>query len=239
MHLLLIIFLLEPKTILELPGSFTTFQFYENAVYLASFNGKSIIKIDSIGNFSSFPVTNQDNNRIYEFKITPFSFYLNTSIGLVKVNNISGVTEIIYKSDITTFVITNTEEVVFADRLTNELIFLDTDNKIKFQKKNVNVNDMDYYDNKIYLLTPKGILVLDEYGNTLEFIKIPEKLNHITVDKEIYLFSVLTNVVYKKEKEWKRIELKHPIIDLKLSKEHMLTLNQYGDYLYMYDKSDF
>lgn len=239
MHLLIIICLIEPIQTIALPGNFTTFQLYEDAIYLAPFNGKSILKVDSTGTFFSFPVTHQENNRIYQFKITPFHFYLNTPVGVIKMHYTTGITELVYSGNIMTFIITNTEEVVLVDRLKNELIFLDADDKIRMQRKNINVIDMDYYEGRIYLLTPRNILVLDEYGNTLESIKVPQNINRISVAKEIFLFTSLSNIVYKWDKEWKRIELKYPINDLKLNKKFVFTLNQYGDLLYLYDRSDF
>lgn len=224
---------------MSLPGNFTNFQIYEDAIYLAPFNGKSIIKLDSTGSFLSFPVTHQENNRIYQFKITPFYFYLNTPLGLVKMHYATGMNETLYSGNITAFIITNTEEVVLADRIKNEIIFLDTDNKIRLKKKNINVLDMDYYEGRIYFLTSGGILVLDEYGNNIESIKTPGNINRISVADNVYLFAPLSNIVYRWDKEWKRIELKYPVNDLKLNKNYLITLNQYGVILYLYDRSDF
>ncbi len=239
MHLLIFICFFEPFKTISLPGNFTTFQLYEDAIFIAPFNGKSIIKLDSTGSFLSFPITNQENNRIYQFKITPFYFCLNTPLGLVKMHYATGVNEMLYSGNITAFIITNTEEVVLADRIKNEIIFLDTDNKIRLKKKNINVLDMDYFEGMIYLLSSRGILVLDEYGNTIESIKTPENINRISVAEDIYVFAPLSNIVYRWDKEWKRIELKYPVNDLKLNKNYLFTLNQYGDILYLYDRSDF
>lgn len=239
MHLLILICFFEPAQTIALPGNFTTFQLYEDIMYFAPFNGKSIIKLDSEGNFLSFPVTHQEINRIYQFKITPFYFYLNTPIGLIKMHYITGVNELVYSGKITTFVVTTTDEVVLADRIRNELIFLDADNKIRLLRRNINVLDMDYYEGRIYLLIPRGIIVLDEYGNILESIKSPKNINRISVAEDIYLFAPLSNIIYKWDKEWKKIELKYLVNDLDLNKKYLITLNQYGDLLYLYDRSGF
>ncbi|MGQ9817331.1 MAG: hypothetical protein ACUVQ3_05200 [bacterium] len=239
MHILIIICFLEPKQTIELPGHYTNFQFYEGAIYLVPFNGKTIIKIDSSGNIANFSVTDEENYRIYEFKITPFYFYLNTPAGIIKMHRTGGTTKPIYEGDITTFVITDGEEIVLADRLRDELIFLDTKNKIRLKKKNMKVIDMDYYNERLYLLMSNSILVFDEYGNKLESIKTPEGMNGISAAEEIYLFSSSSNIIYIWNEGWKRIELKYPVNDIHTDKNYLITLNQYGDCIYIYDKSDF
>ncbi|MEO0185093.1 MAG: hypothetical protein ABIL20_04780, partial [candidate division WOR-3 bacterium] len=166
MQLLLVFFLLEPKTVLELPDNFTTFELWDKAIYLVQFNGKSIMRIDSAGGVVSIPVTFERNMRIYNFKMTPFSIYLHTATGIQRFFLNSGNSESIYKDDVVSFVLTNTEDVVLVNRLKNELIFLDPQNKVRLRKNNVNAIDMDYHDNKIYVLTRKEVLVIDDYGNT-------------------------------------------------------------------------
>ncbi|MEO0205453.1 MAG: hypothetical protein ABIL22_02115 [candidate division WOR-3 bacterium] len=239
MQLLLVFFLLEPKTVLELPDNFTTFELWDKAIYLVQFNGKSIMRIDSAGGVVSIPVTFERNMRIYNFKMTPFSIYLHTATGIQRFFLNSGNSESIYKDDVVSFVLTNTEDVVLVNRLKNELIFLDPQNKVRLRKNNVNAIDMDYHDNKIYVLTRKEVLVIDDYGNTIETIKIPEKMSRIVVSEDIFLFSPQSNTIYKKDMEWKRIELRHSIMELKVSGKNIFVLDQYGSYLYMYDVSDF
>lgn len=238
MHILLIICLLEPKHTIELPGYYTNFQFYEGTIYLVPFNGKSITKIDSNGNIANFPVTNEENYRIYEFRITPFYFYLNTPAGIIKMHRTEGMAKGIYDGNITTFIITHSEEIVLADRLRNEIIFLDTGNKIRLKKKNIKVIDMDYYNERLYLLTPNSIFVFDEYGNRLESIQTPESMKGISAAEEICLFSSSSNIIYIWNGEWKRIELKYPVSYIQLNEVYLITLNQYGDCIYIYDKSE-
>ncbi|MEO0185094.1 MAG: hypothetical protein ABIL20_04785, partial [candidate division WOR-3 bacterium] len=72
-----------------------------------------------------------------------------------------------------------------------------------------------------------------------ETIKIPEKMSRIVVSEDIFLFLPQSNTIYKKDMEWKRIELRHSIMELKVSGKNIFVLDQYGSYLYMYDVSDF
>ncbi|MGQ9534467.1 MAG: hypothetical protein ACUVTF_04435, partial [bacterium] len=104
---------------------------------------------------------------------------------------------------------------------------------------NMKVIDMDYYNERLYLLMSNSILVFDEYGNKLESIKTPEGMNGISAAEEIYLFSSSSNIIYIWNEGWKRIELKYPVNDIQTDKNYLITLNQYGDCIYIYDKSDF
>jgi hypothetical protein len=238
-QLLFVILFFEPKAVFELPGKFTTFEFFEGSFYLAQFDNRVITITDSARTITNLFIPIEQNLRIYAFKITPFSIYIHLSEGIIRMLVNSGISEKIYPGDVVSFVLTDAEEVVLADRLKNGLIFLDADRKVRLIRKNINVVDMAYYDNKIYVLTRKEIIVLDDHGNTLELIKLPEKMDRIAVYEEIYLFSMLSSIMYKRNGDWKRIEIREPIIDLKIFQKNIFALTQYGNYIHIYDKSDF
>lgn len=239
MQLILVIFLIEPVTIFELPLRCTKLDVYEEIIYLIQDNNRAIIRIDTAKNVLGIPVEGNINNRIYGFGLTPFSIYLNMAGGLFKLSINSGLIEKIYTGNVVSFILTDAEEIVLADRFKKEVLFLDPQYKTRLIKNNLNVVDMDYFDRRIYLLTRKEIIVLDEYGNMIEKIKIPEKKERIVVKEKIYLFTPAQNIIIKKNEDWGRIELNHSFIDLKITEKNVLTLNQYGDTLYIYDKSDF
>ncbi len=239
MCILLVISSLFPTAIIELPDNYTSFQIYDRDIFCAPFNGKYIVKIDSTRSVSNFLITNQENSRIYDFKITPFFFYLNMLTGIMRVSISSGLVDTIYSGDVTAFVVTPADEIVLAESRKNELIFLDVNSNRRFSKKNAMVVDMDYYENKIYVLRGNEIAVFDSYGNTLESIRVSEKVSRIVVDREIFLFSPMSNVVFKRGEEWQRIELDYSIIDLKLSKDKIWVLKQYGDTICVYNRADF
>ncbi|MEO0122548.1 MAG: hypothetical protein ABIL69_00895 [candidate division WOR-3 bacterium] len=239
MPLLFLIFFLDPHSILELPVKCTKLEFYEEGVYLIQENNRAILKVDSSNNMQNIAVEGGINNRIYGFRMAPFSIYLNMMGGIFKLSLNSGLIENIYKGDVASFVITDAEEIILMDRLKKEILFLDSRYKTRLIKKNFNVVDMDYFSNRIYLLTRKEIFVLDEYGNIIEKIEIPEKKEKIVVDEKIYLFSSAQKDVLVKGQDWKKIEIGHPIIDLKATEKNIVTLSQYGDTIYIYNKSDF
>ncbi len=239
MQLLLVIFLLEPISILELPLRCTRLETYEEMNYLLQENNRTIIRIDTVRNVLSIPVEGGVNNRIYGFDVTPFSIYLNMKEGLFKLSTNSGLIEKIYTGDVVSFTLNDVEEIILADRFKKEVLFLDSQYKIRLIKSNFNVVDMDYFDKRIYILTRKEIIVFDDYGNMIERIKIPEKKERIVVRGKVYLFTPAQKTVLRKDKEWDSIKLNHPFIDLKITEKNVLTLNQYGDTLYIYDRSDF
>uniref|UniRef100_A0A7C6EI92 Uncharacterized protein n=1 Tax=candidate division WOR-3 bacterium TaxID=2052148 RepID=A0A7C6EI92_UNCW3 len=239
MQLLLVIFLLEPVSILELPVRCTRIENYEEINYLLQENNRAIIKIDTARNVLSIPVEGGVINRIYGFDLTPFSIYLNMPGGLFKLSINSGLIEKIYTGDVVSFTLNDAEEIILADRFKKEVLFLDSQYRIRLIKSNFNVVDMDYFDKRIYLLTRKEIIVFDDYGNMIERIKIPEKKERIVASGKIYLFTSAQNTILRKDKEWDSIKLNHSFIDLKITKKNVLILNQYGDTLYIYDKSDF
>ncbi|MGB9721977.1 MAG: hypothetical protein ACPL28_10930 [bacterium] len=239
MQLILVIFLIEPVSILELPSKCTRLETYEEMVYFIQENNRAIIRIDTAKNILSIPVEGNVNNHIYGFALTPFSVYLNIAGTLFKLFLNSGLFEKIYTGDVVSFTLTDAEEIVLADRFKKEVLFLDPQYKIRLIKSNYNVVDVYYFDKRIYLLTRKEIIILDEYGNVIEKIKIPEKKERIVVKEKIYLFTPAQNTILKKEGDWEKMELNHPIIDLSITEKNVLALNQYGDTLYIYDKSDF
>lgn len=240
MQLLFVIFLLEPDLFLELPARCKKLEFSEGMIYLIQENNRAILRIDSSNNMQNLPVERSVNNRIYGFDLTPFSIYLNMIGGIFRLAINSGLIENIYQGDVVSFVVTDAEEIILAERLKKEVIFLDPQYKIRLIKKNLNLVDMDYFDSRVYFLTRKEILILDEHGNIVEKIKILEGKERIAVADKIYLFTPgKKTVIVKDDGNWKRIELNHPIIDLKINGGYIWTLSQYGDSIYIYNQSDF
>uniref|UniRef100_A0A7V3RHD1 Uncharacterized protein n=1 Tax=candidate division WOR-3 bacterium TaxID=2052148 RepID=A0A7V3RHD1_UNCW3 len=238
MQFLLFIFFLSPDSLLPLPGNFLNFEIAEGFIYLYESNNKKIIRMDNQNNPSAFSI-DMINERINVFKLTPFFIYLGSPEGIFRLSINSGMIESIYRGYINSFTITDAEELIIADKQKKEILFLDYQNKIKWRLTGYNALDIGYYGGRIYLLTRKDIQVIDEYGNIIEKIKIPNKVEKVNVDEYIYLFKPNERVIYKWDGFWKEIFLQHPIADFKISKNNILVLNQYGDTIYFYDKSDF
>ncbi len=239
MQLLFVIFLLEPFRTIELPVRCQKLEYYEGMFYLIQKNNRGIVRVDTLNNVQNISIEGNVNNCIYGFNLTPFYIYLNMMGGIFKLAINTGLIENIYKGDVVSFVLTDAEEIVLADRLEKEVLFLDRQYQIRLMKKNLNIVDMDYFDHRVYLLTRKEIIVFDEYGNVVQKIKILPGSERILVAEKIYLFTPGQKTVLVKEGKWQRIELSSPFIDLNKNENFIFTLSQYGDSIYIYNKSDF
>ncbi|MCX7995572.1 MAG: hypothetical protein N3A65_07370 [candidate division WOR-3 bacterium] len=239
MWFLFIFFLIEPASFFELPAKCNYFDIYDGTLFFLHENRWTIIKIDTNKIVSEIPVGDGKENTVYSFKLTPFAIYLRMRDCLCRQFLNNGVQEKIYEGDIVSFIITEAGEVVLADRKRKGIIFLDAQFKVRLMIVNPYVVDMDYFDHKIYLLTRKEVVVLDEHGNMIETFRIPGKNERIVAGERIFLFTPGKKRILLKDREWKIFELSHPVIALRLSKEGVLTLNQYGDTLYTYNNSQF
>ena len=82
--------------------------------------------LDEQGTMQPITFTDNVNYRIQNIAVTPFSCYLNNGRSIEKYYFNSGIKETVFKaSDITSFIITQTEEVILSERQKREVIFLD------------------------------------------------------------------------------------------------------------------
>jgi hypothetical protein len=241
MTILLFLVSLEPIDTIPLKKEFNRIEIYRSAIYCAPFIGKSIFVLDESQNLKPITFTDDVNYRIYDFFITPFAIYLNNGRSIDKFYLASGVKENSYSStDINTFVITPSEEIIFSDRQKHELIFLDFTNNIKFKKVDLKIDDLYSIENTIYILTKNNVLICDEYGNVIEEKEIPEKLNRIVVDStSVIIFSPYEKYLYKLNENWEKIEFSHDILDITANDEIIVILSENGTALYIYSKSNF
>jgi len=231
--------LAEPVDVISLEKEFNRIEVYGGTLYLAPFIGKSIFKFTELKNLTAISFTDDVNYRIYNFLITPFAIYLNNGKSIEKFYRAHGVKEIIYRSqDITTFVVTPSEEVIFTDRMKRELIFLDFTNNIKFKEFDMQIKDLQIIDNTIYALTNNSIILFDEYGNVNTTRQIPEKCDRILVDSAaIFLFSSNKEYCYELNSDVKKIEYPHNIRDMCMHDGFIVILDGSGTRLYFYNRS--
>lgn len=240
MFLCLCLFLIEPVKIINLPFNCSKTAFGGSDIYLAPFLTKVLIKLKFDGSVEVLPFTEEENYWVRKFIVTPFAVYINNGRMIDKYYKVSGFKEKSYEGgDIISFTLTDAEELIVADRKSKELIFLDTNNKIKFKLKNFYCLDLDYSLGTIFALTPGYIKRLDEYGNIISEIAIPENFEFIFPDSSsVYLFSPQKTYFYKLNSEWQKFEIGIKIQDLTASRKNLFVLDEYGANLYIYNKSD-
>jgi hypothetical protein len=236
--LFLSVVLVEPVNIISLDREFNRIEVYDGNIYLAPFIGMSIFKYTELKNLTAISFTDDVNYRIHNFHITPFAIYLNNGKSVEKFYRTHGIKEIIYSSqDITNFVVTPSEEVICTDRMKRELVFLDFTNTVKFKEPDIQIKDLQIFDNNIYTLTHNGIIVFDEYGNAIDKKQIPEKNDRILVDSAaVFLFSPNKKYCYTLNGNVQKIEYPHTVRDMCIHNGHLVILDGNGTRLYFYNK---
>jgi len=183
--------------------------------------------------------TDNPNYRIYDFSITPFAIYLNNGSSIDKYYLASGITEVILRSsNISSFIITPSDELIYSEQQKRELIFLDFTNNIKFEKNEIKANHLCFANDQLYILTKKALLISDEYANILESKEITKKVNKIFADStHVIIFSSGERLAYLLEDDWKAIELPHGIRDMSGNNRFIVMLDENGSTLYIYSSS--
>jgi len=235
------LFFIIPQETIHTVQKFNTVVCYDNRIFLAPFTGTSIFEFTKAREFKPITFTDDVNFRIYDFHITPFALYLNNGTAINKFYFASGIIEEVYSSkDISAFIITPFDELIFADRTTHELTFLDFADQVKFKKTDIIIKDLQEYNNVIYALSSNNMILFDEHGNVLEEKKIPENCNRLFVDSNnIYLYSNDKKYLYRLADDWEKIDLPHSISDICANNKLTVMLDGLDNNLYIYNKSDF
>lgn len=238
---LLFLISLEPIETIDLDKECNRIVMYDATVYCAPHTGMSIFELTKTKKFRAISFTDNLNYRIYDFAITPFAIYLNNGRSIDTFYFSSGTKETIYSArDISAFTLTSSLEVVCADNEAREIVFLDFTNRVKYKEPDVTIKDLQFAHGTISALTKKNIILFDEHGNTLEKIKIPERLNNIFVNStNTFLFSPTKNYVYILKDGWKKIDFVHSITDISGNNQVIVILDGSNSRLFFYNKSDF
>jgi hypothetical protein len=238
---LLFLVVLEPKDSIFLNREFQSIEIYDRHIYCAPFTGKSIFRLDDSYNLIPQTFTDDQSYPIYDFHITPFAFYINNGKAIDKFYIASAKKETVFSSDdISSFVVTPSEEVIFFERQKRMLVFLDFTNQVRLTIDDVNVKDFCLADNIIYMLTRNNLLFCDEYGNIYSQKTIPYRADRIYADSTlILLFSPDERFVITVNSDWEKIELLHGVRDITGNEEFIVMLSDNGTTLYFYNKSAF
>lgn len=230
---------IESLNAIQLDRVYNIIEKQEDRIYLASFFGKSIFVLDDSNEVQAITFTDDVNHRIHDFSVTPFAIYLNNGNTLEKYYTASGIKEGIFAAkDISSFIITPNEEVIIYDRYKRELVFLDFTYNIRLLISDLNIKDLYFADNILYVLTNNELLLYDEHGNVIQNMDIPEKCTNLVVqDCTIIIFSSDEKYMYKKDGEWIKIELVHGIRDIVLTDNSLFILDENGTTLYIYSLS--
>ncbi len=238
---LLFLVFLEPSDSIFLNREFNSIEIYNRRIYCAPFIGENIFMLDDAYNLKPLTFTDDPSYRICDFHATPFAFYINNGKSIQKFYTAAGTKETVYtSSDISSFFVTPSEEIIVAERQKRTLKYLDFTHQSKLIIEDISVKDFCFADKKIYILTKKHVLTYDEHGNILKDEKNPNGLNKIFADSTfILLFSPDKKYVYVLDTIWKKIELGHGIRDIAGNDEFLVTLSNDGYTLYFYNKSQF
>ncbi|UCF70962.1 MAG: hypothetical protein JSW49_01425 [candidate division WOR-3 bacterium] len=238
---LMFLILMSADEAVTLTGTFDRMECHQNTLYLAPAIGTSIYRYQGSSNLNSFTFTDDVNYRIRSFKITPFAFYINRGTAIEKFYRVSGKKEIVFAAaDITSFALTDAEEVIVADRQTRELIFLDRDHRIRFKIENVSADDIQWYDSLLYVLARNGIYVYDEHGTQVERRPIPQRCDRIIIsDRHLFIFAANADHLFEADSMWVKKELPYAVADICVKDESIVTLDGTGTTLYFLDRNDF
>ncbi|KPK68503.1 hypothetical protein AMJ87_11790 [candidate division WOR_3 bacterium SM23_60] len=240
-HLILFILCISPIDSIPLTTACHTIHVYQDAIFCAPFTGNSLFILDNQGKMQPITFTDNANYRIQNIAVTAFSCYLNNGRSIEKYYLNSGIRETVFKAnDITSFIITQNEEVILSERQKREVIFLDFMYTPRFIMEEVTVKDMFYADTIINLLLQNLILRCDEYGNVLKEIPVLTVARRIfAYGNNIILFSPGGTHLYNIGDDVQKIELLHGVRDIAEHNNHIVILDNHGTTLFVYRKSDF
>ena len=238
---LLFLVVLEPIDSIFLDKEFQSIEIYDRHIYCAPFTGKSIFRLDDSYRLIPQTFTDDQSYPIYDFHITPFSFYINNGKAIEKFYFASGIRETVYSSDnIASFVVTPSEEVIFFEGQKRMLVFLDFTNQVRLTIDDINLKDFCCVNNMIYVLTKNNLLYCDEFGNIYNRKTIPYRADRVYADSTIILlFSPDDKYLFLLNSDWKKIKLSHTVHDITGNEEFIIILSDNGTTLYFYNKSAF
>jgi hypothetical protein len=220
---------------------FDRIECYQNALYASPLIGKSIFRVYGSDSLQAFSFTDEVNYRIRDFRLTPFAIYINRGSVLEKYYITSGIREAVFISnDISSFDLSTAEEIVLADRMQHELLFLDFTYQVKFKIGNILIEDLRWHNDLLYVLTKNDVRIYDEYGNLIERKPTPEICNRINiVNHKIAVFNEKENYIYFADTAWVKKAFPYTILDVCESRESLIILDGNGTIVRILDRNDF
>ncbi len=240
-HIVLVLFFLTPVDSIRLSRECSRIYSDGATIFCSPFTGNSIFVLDNQQAMQSITFTDDVNYRIRDIALTPFAFYLNNGRAIEKYYRTSGIKEAVFvSSDITSFIITRTEEIVLADYKKRQIIFLDFTYTPRFVIHDVIASDIAYLNDTIYILLQNSILVCDEHGNIIREQSTSARADRIfAYDTSIILYNSNENMIRVVDDDGRVLEVAHGVRDMLDHKDFIVILDQYGTTLFIYRKSDF
>lgn len=245
--LALVAFCLLPVRSVRLPGEFSSIAFAGQTVYLSPFFGRSILVADGLDSVFAgaelrpLVFTADEDYRIRQFRAAPRGFYINDGRRIDKYFFPAGVVETVFSgSDIGRFAVLAGEEIVYIDTRRQELVFLNAGYRVRNRLGHQNTVDLYAEGGVIYGLARSEVVRYDEYGNVLDRIQVPDKMERLFVDGgKIFLFSGSKNFVYRYDGRWEKILLELLIGDIAVYDTNVVVLDNAGTSLHIFNRSEF
>jgi|GEM_PF-3182383 len=231
-----------PVDSLILPQSCATVVTYNNNLYVAPFTGNSFYHLSANRVMNITVFADAPRVRIIDFAVTPFAFFINTGQKIVRYyRRTMEHDEVIRATSISSFAITESEELIYADPRTRTVHFLDYTGKEKSRLEDVFVRDMAITDSLIYLLTPAHVIIYDKFGNELRKVSHAGSFSSMYIQNgRIFLFShgqQQLHIIFDQT----TITYGLPVIiqDVAGMDTKIYVLNERGTVLYLFNSTDF
>ncbi len=221
---------------LVLEGRYERMECSGDVIYLAPAIGTSISMWHD-GAHEAISLTDEPNYRIRSFRVTPFALYINRGTAIEKYYLASGIREIIHTGrDITAFDVTQTEDIILADRYERRLLFLDPDLRTRQTVEDIVVKDLRWHNGHLHALVRNGIETYDEHGNRMDRIALPERCDRIApCGDKLLAFREKTTYAFEVDPERHKREYPFTIQDFCMKDDSAVVLDGAGSTLYIVD----
>jgi hypothetical protein len=232
---------ISPRDSLLLPRACATARVYGNEIFCAPFTGTTVYRMSSNGTLNAITFTDVPT-RIVDFDITPFALFINDGMQITRYFlSTMDRTVVTRASDISTFAITRSEEIVYSNKRTRTVHFLDYTGQEKNRLEDLYVRDLAIVDSLIYVLTNTGVTIYDEFGTMRA--KYPHKgsFNGMHVQGgRTYLFTQgRQQLLMSTDGQIVSYGLPYKLQDISGSDSLIYVLDERGTVLHRYHSTDF
>jgi hypothetical protein len=235
-----------PEDSLRLPRACATIETYSSSfidnLYCAPFTGNTVYSISNTGMINAESFTDDPRERIIDFAVTPFAFFINNGQTIVRYfRSTMESMEVIKTGAIASFAITHSEEIIYVDPRERSVYLLDYTGEEKTRIEDIVVRDMVVTDSILYLLTPSYIALYDGFGNVLKEIPHAGSFTGIHIQKDrMFLFTHGQRKLHVFAGSLEQIyELPIIIQGMTGVGPHIYVLDKRGTVLYRFSDTDF
>jgi hypothetical protein len=235
-----------PQDSILLPNACTHIESYSyphaDRIYCAPFTGTTIYSIAKDGAVTAGLFTGNTRERIVAFAVTPFAFFINNGETIVRYfRSTMASLEVITATKITSFAITPSEEIIFANTLERALYLFDYTGEEKTRIEDIMVRDMVVIDTLLYVLTPSHVVLFDLFGNVLEQHSHNGSFNGLRVhDDRFFLFARGQQEIHVFSEQQEHVVVLPVIIqEIAIREPYIYVLDERGTVLYRFHSADF